>query len=777
MRRLGQELRYALGPVVLMTAAGMLATGCGGTQSLGTSERPSVETGRQGVYDYVLGVDPATGAVKKGGTHEVVIPIDRDKPDKIDPPNEPSRLHSALGKETYQIYDPSLKEGKADWDVFPSSWWPQSKNGIAQRWATDNDNYEDWSNPDEVSPAEKYDLLFNPGQEKVVEKVEHWDYRELLKPEDERGKKHSHPKIRVAGPATKWELENHGLYQTFAHPDSWWGHCNGWASYATSEKLGAPKRDIRVRLDGDGKVVECKEGEEGCILFRAGDIEALMTELYFSDSATFAGRRCKTDPDKIERDEYGRPKDAACRDLNPGSFHIAVTGLLSRGAKHLTTQEEGHLAFVIDHNWDWEVWNFPLVRYQIVEQEEVDEAAAAKLVGAEDGKYVFNDKARKWVRIKLNYWMISDGVSSYEMRKPAQERNVSPHKVTLNYVLELDSKGKIIGGEWIEDPQTTWGEDNKKLHPDFFWMPVRHRGWGEGWDDEGGDDDNPYLRYSKVEMLLACANDPATCAPPPAGDSSGGSSSGGEADAGGSSGSGGNEADAGSSSGGSEGGAGGETDASGSGSNAGGSSEPAQPSCAEHCGDVSPVPGSAPSCYCDSSCTTYLDCCPDYEAVCVAPEENPGGSGSEADAGSTTEADAGSTAGESDAGAAADAGPTSEADAGGAASNGGEDAGGSASSGGGNTSGNNTCKNHCGSSDPVPGSAPTCYCDEKCSEYGDCCPDYDPVCTAPPPSGPTCQGHCGSSDPAPGSDPKCYCDELCDQYGDCCDDYAAVCGQ
>ena len=134
------------------------------------------------------------------------------------------------------------------------------------------------------------------------------------------------PAITVAGPATKWEVQNQGTYQKY-EPEAWWGHCNGWASYVTAEKLGAPKRDVRVTLV-DGKITECTEESASCVLFRMGDVEALMSELYFSDKATFAGRRCNTDPDQMARDAHGRPTDPACRDLNPGTLHVALVGLL-----------------------------------------------------------------------------------------------------------------------------------------------------------------------------------------------------------------------------------------------------------------------------------------------------------------------------------------------------------------------------------------------------------------------------------------------------------------
>jgi len=538
----------------------------------------------EGVYRYVLGVDSTAHRSLTGGAHEVIIPVDRDKADKIDDANKPSRLHPKLGEAEYQKYDPGITAGETDFKVFPSSWWAQSKDGIAKRWTGGEQDRNVITDTDNLSPVEKYDVLFNPGQQKQVATVEHWDARELNKPEAERGDKHKHDAVTVAGPATKWELENHGLYQTFAHPDSWWGHCNGWSSYATLEPEPAPARDIRVKLDSTGKLFECDATDTGCTLFRMGDIEAMFTEVYFSDKATFAGRRCNVDPDKIERDEFGRPKQSECRDLNPGSFHIGVTGLLSRGAYYLNDNRPGKPPFVIDHNWDWEVWNFPLVKFEILEQQEVSKEDAAKLVSDAAREYVWNNDATKFVRIKLKYWMVSDGVSDSSMKLNAYTRGTAPHETELNYVLELNDAGTILGGEWTKDPSTTWGEDNKKLHPDFFWMAVRNDGYGENADDMGGDDDNPFISYAKIKTLAKCANEPATCAKPA-------------------------QPDAGT------GGAGGA-----GGSDAGSTGGPN--SCVDNCGKQA-----SGGCWCDDQCAQYGDCCTDVQTACGGGSGGSGGAG------------------------------------------------------------------------------------------------------------------------------------------------------
>ena len=74
------------------------------------------------------------------------------------------------------------------------------------------------------------------------------------------------------------------------------------------------------------------------------------------------------------------------------------------------------------------------------------------------------------------------------------------------------------------------------------------------------------------------------------------------------------------------------------------------------------------------------------------------------------------------------------------------------------------CAGACGAQSPAG-----CWCDELCSEYGDCCGDYESVCEAGPAAG-SCVGACG------GQADGCWCDAACSQYGDCCDDYAPVCG-
>lgn len=105
-----------------------------------------------------------------------------------------------------------------------------------------------------------------------------------------------------------------------------------------------------------------------------------------------------------------------------------------------------------------------------------------------------------------------------------------------------------------------------------------------------------------------------------------------------------------------------------------------------------------------------------------------------------------------------------------------------------------------GSCEDVCGAASwDCYCDDVCSLYGDCCDDYESVCseaTEPVeeglevigeineevgasedlwsnkwilPNTASCGDSCGSN---PG---ECWCDDQCALYGDCCADFGDMC--
>jgi len=135
---------------------------------------------------------------------------------------------------------------------------------------------------------------------------------------------------------------------------------------------------------------------------------------------------------------------------------------------------------------------------------------------------------------------------------------------------------------------------------------------------------------------------------------------------------------------------------------------PAQGGCVGFCGSSNPDEG----CYCDDLCTEYGDCCSNFDTEC--------GDGSE---------------------------PTPSSDDG--------------------TAGG--CVGFCGSSNPNEG----CYCDDSCTYYGDCCSNYNDECGGDGGNdGPSCENLCGEANCSMG----CYCDAVCQTYGDCCSDFDDFCG-
>ncbi|AUX23195.1 hypothetical protein SOCEGT47_037180 [Sorangium cellulosum] len=473
-------------------------------ESGGTTSRPRFIEG--GSMPYVLGFSPETGQIL-GGSHTLLIPVTGAR-EMMDAANLPTSLHPELGG-AYSFFNSSVRHGQAT-GPFASQWWPHSRNGIADRWNSVVKDYGNLtSDPDNLSPAEKYDLLFYAGQARSLEPITSFRVDEMSRPEGLRAAPHVARAARVAGPTTEWELRHHGLYQGVT-PEYWWGHCNGWAAYVVAEGSGPPRRDVRVRLAG-GTLIECASVELGCILFRTADIEALMTEVYHHDAVTSSGRRCEMRADQVLRDHYGRPIDPACRDLNPGTMHVAMTGLLGLGAGPISATSSGGRArrsFVVDHTWHREVWSYPVTSFSIDAIEEVSAQRAAQLVcsggyqGADCYNYRFNPSASRFVRVAARYGMISDEVSTAALLQPPALRNVAPVSSELHYVLELDNQLRVLGGEWIKNPAFINGINGKEMHPDYLWLPVRPQGAGEDSDDLGGSGDNPYISYSRAKALL-----------------------------------------------------------------------------------------------------------------------------------------------------------------------------------------------------------------------------------------------------------------------------------
>ena len=292
----------------------------------------------------------------------------------------------------------------------PTSGAPTHKPWTGWWWPFDHHNDKEkqgiayaWL-PDEPSPAHKYDAAF-PAK-----------YR-----------------------AADWEIANHG------QGDNWYGHCDGWslASATTPEPM------VSVASNG--------------VCFRPNDVKALLTESFECDmtgqQVTLLGQEC--DLTQLDADRSGRVIDVACRDVNPGLFHLTLTNLLGLHGRGL----------FFDRQTSVEIWNYPISSYTST----VDEPRApydAELALAAKGTVKIVE--------------VSTSITFVREKEPSPTREQVESTESYDYTLELDDEGRIIGGEWRGSSQMN--------HPDALKVPAADA----RPQHVPGPCNNPYLDFAHV---------------------------------------------------------------------------------------------------------------------------------------------------------------------------------------------------------------------------------------------------------------------------------------
>lgn len=443
--------------------------------------------------------------------------------------------------------------------------------------ATDLSPYENLADKDMLAPTEKYDLLVYPGNQQVAQcggrlvdsagtpvasaalaeqlrnqgtlHCQSWEWADWQAendrlaaayaarnpsdawPHDEdalypstTGKRRRLP--RVAGPTTSWELAEHGALAGITQP-GWGGHCNGVVMYTIAEELGYPKRDVAFKLleqNGVRTLYECRDrADSACLTFRRGDIEALMTEVYYHEPTTGAGGRCNKDLAEIKRDKYGRPTQTECRDLNPGTFHIALSGFLGQGVTDGGVRRRR--AFFADVAADDAVWNYAVASYEVLKSVSVSKRDAMELIADKRKRYLFNGDAARYQAVVVAYDVVKNSITPTELAAEVESRAPFGGPTTrrqLAYVLELTKDNEIIGGEWARiELDSDEVVDSRMAHPDFAALPRQI--------PPGGDTkavvypngnveypENPFINYDVVRQMLYCANNPGACLEPAA---------------------------------------------------------------------------------------------------------------------------------------------------------------------------------------------------------------------------------------------------------------------
>ena len=351
------------------------------------------------------------------------------------------------------------EEAVADQIPWPSDYWSYYQDSINVRY-----------DGNELSPVEKYDMAFNG-----------WAPNDEHKPMDVSAD--CEDKVIVLdetqtayydnlGPAANWQHQYKGNYKAHDGIDndndgetdecggddydgieSWWGLCHAWVPAAILE----PEPQKSVTVNG--------------VTFSTSDIKALLIAQYDKASAHMLGGRCNAK--EVERDDTGRPKDVECRDTNPGAFFVVITNMLGIHKR----------AFAEDRTLGYQVWNQPILGYEIYEHKELTEEEAMTRLEHEGEKFheVFNSPeavAWQYVRMGTDYITESNNTDQGPLIG-------SIHRWTKrdNYemVLEIDADGNVVGGEWVNYSQNT--------HPDFLWLP---------YQGHGG---NPHMNIAKIREL------------------------------------------------------------------------------------------------------------------------------------------------------------------------------------------------------------------------------------------------------------------------------------
>jgi ankyrin repeat protein len=321
-------------------------------------------------------------------------------------------------------------EGKIDF-TWSDNYWATYQGGISYRWKkscpfrseVERYGYKIGELPQDLSclsPAEKFDLIRGD---------KNWT---LTRFERQR------TQIMKTVPGSR-------EYEKDFKIETWEGICHAWAPALLSYQTPKPI----LLTSPEGLVIP----------FGSSDIKALLSfgvhladgELSpeLRDNTLFAGKRCNLNIKKLKerlakreitRAEYEKEiNDPACgEDLNAGSFHIILTNMIG-------IRQTG---FVIDKTPTSEVWNQPVLEYSSqVQPTDLFRLRRTATPGAQSQR-----------RIKTKVKMIVE---------VGQDWNTTFHKESikdfdLEYWIDLDYRGEIIGGEWISEAR-----------PDFVWANTK----------------------------------------------------------------------------------------------------------------------------------------------------------------------------------------------------------------------------------------------------------------------------------------------------------------
>ncbi len=336
--------------------------------------------------------------------------------------------------------DKSLKFGQVSVQPWSGDYWSIQSGMAAKRYVDKNSNRFNWkasyeyflanptlsTEPEFWSAAEKYDFIV--GDEEFSLTHANW-------------------------------LEGKAYHDAHGRVEGWMGICHGWAAASFMEPRPTHSINMNSYFD-DTQSVELLPDDIKALLSLKWAKGTTVNKDYSGLATSFVGGRCN-DKEAESDPETGRVIDPKCFDVNPATWHIIVTNQVGQVKR----------PFIIDAAYDYEVWNHPVVSYQVnyfnpKDLSEVETLEQAKVaIGADDFKDKFakfrnNPKAKHLVGIRMEVKYVVE--TSPLNRGTDSSENDMLNKVAYYYDLELDETGKIIGGEWYQ-----------RSHPDFVWMPKK----------------------------------------------------------------------------------------------------------------------------------------------------------------------------------------------------------------------------------------------------------------------------------------------------------------
>lgn len=333
-------------------------------------------------------------------------------------------LNSQAVNRLEEIQSLNLNQGLTKKSLWSGSYWPFYQGSLGARYRDPQFKavmdktykYEEYVslrnarvNPNDLSPAEKYDLLLGDAGQTFTE--------------------------------TQWKNgdENRSLGGSVP---TWRGICDGWA--AASMTWSRPAKAVTL-LSVNGQA----------ITFYPEDIKALGSQLHAKGfkRVTFLGKRCNGTTGWLT---------GACKGLNPAALHLALVNSVGK---------EGG-SFVMDISPGKEVWNYPVHNYQLsflnplTARPSSDwKDARVELLGRErelSGRK--RAKETKWivaVKAKVKFIDMRDGgtnaFDSNEFDKILEKE--------WSYDLEINADGFVIGGEWMgkSKPDFMWAPKKTSL--------------------------------------------------------------------------------------------------------------------------------------------------------------------------------------------------------------------------------------------------------------------------------------------------------------------------